>query len=98
VLPINYGENTFLYLIMITGCFSVGKIYDSEIFRITQTNLIPLHYNQTNNEDRIAEVRKVLNSGTFYFSWSAKSQNNLDITLSAQRRYELNETDNQFFW
>ncbi|XP_011503811.1 PREDICTED: synaptojanin-1 isoform X1 [Ceratosolen solmsi marchali] len=97
VLPISSGENTFFYLVMITGCFSVGKIYDSEIFRITQTNFIPLHYTQTNNEDRIAEVRKVLNSGTFYFAWSAGSHV-LDITLNAQKRYETYNTDKQFFW
>lgn len=54
VLQLNAGENTVLYLVMITGCFSVGKIGDSEIFRITQTQFIPLHYQQT--EDRIIEV------------------------------------------
>lgn len=39
---------------MITGCFSIGKIGDSEIFRITQTQFVPLHYAQ--NEERISEV------------------------------------------
>ena len=98
VLQFSHGENTFLYLVMVTGCFSVGKIYDSEVFRITQTNFIPLHYTQCSNEDRISEVRKVLNSGTFYFSWSAGSNPALDITLSVQRRYMTNCTDNRFFW
>lgn len=54
VLQQNSGELTTLYLVMITGCFSIGKIGDSEIFRITQTNFIPLHYAQ--NEERISEV------------------------------------------
>lgn len=54
VLQLNAGESTALYLVMITGCFSIGKIGDSEIFRITQTHFIPLHYPQ--NEDRIVEV------------------------------------------
>lgn len=54
VLQQNTGELTTLYLVMITGCFSIGKIGDSEIFRITQTQFIPLHYAQ--NEDRISEV------------------------------------------
>lgn len=54
VLQQNSGELTTLYLVMITGCFSIGKIGDSEIFRITQTQFIPLHYAQ--NEDRISEV------------------------------------------
>lgn len=96
VLQLNAGENTLLYLVLVTGCFSVGKIGESEIFRITQTHFVPLHYTQS-NEDRVSEVRKVLNSGTFYFSWSA-NQEPLDITLSAQRRCKSTTTDNRFFW
>ncbi|KZC12811.1 PREDICTED: synaptojanin-1 [Dufourea novaeangliae] len=97
VLQLNAGENTLLYLVLVTGCFSVGKIGESEVFRITQTNFVPLHYTQ-GNEDRVSEVRKVLNSGTFYFSWSAGYQESLDITLSAQRRCKATTTDNRFFW
>ena len=54
VLQLYSGDTTVLYLVMVTGCFSVGKIGDSEIFRITQTQFVPLHYQQ--NEDRIADV------------------------------------------
>lgn len=54
VLQLFSGDSTVLYLVIITGCFSVGKIGDSEIFRITQTQFVPLHYQQ--NEDRVAEV------------------------------------------
>ncbi|OAD59092.1 Synaptojanin-1 [Eufriesea mexicana] len=97
VLQLNAGENTLLYLVLVTGCFSVGKIGESEIFRITQTHFVPLHYTQ-GNEDRASEVKKVLNSGTFYFSWSAGNQEPLDITLSAQRRCKSTTTDNRFFW
>ncbi|KAK0168428.1 hypothetical protein PV327_002230 [Microctonus hyperodae] len=97
VLQLNAGENTLLYLVLVTGCFSVGKIGDSEIFRITQTHFVPLHYTQ-GSEDRVSEVRKVLNSGTFYFSWSAGQHEALDITLSVQRRYKSTCTDNRFFW
>lgn len=98
VLPFNHGENTFLYLVVVTGCISIGKIYDSEVFRITQTNFIPLFLPQNNSEDRISEVRKVLNSGTFYFSWSSVLQNQLDVTLSVQRRFTSSFTDNRYFW
>ncbi|XP_070494173.1 synaptojanin-1 [Chironomus tepperi] len=98
-LQLNAGESTILYLVLVTGCFSIGKISDSEIFRITQTQLISLQ-NQNHNEDKIAEVRKVLNSGTFYFAWNSSNQQQslFDITLSAQRRRKTNETDNRFFW
>lgn len=57
VLQLNAGESNVLYLVMITGCFSVGKIGDTEIFRITQTQFVPLHYQH--NEERISEVRKL---------------------------------------
>lgn len=54
VLQLNTGEGQVLYLVMITGCFSVGKIGDQEIFRVTQTQFVPLHYQQS--EERIVEV------------------------------------------
>ncbi|XP_075219614.1 synaptojanin-1-like [Lycorma delicatula] len=96
VLQLNAGESTVLYLVMVTGCISVGKVSDSEIFRITQTTFFSLR-NQVQDEERISEVRKLLNSGTFYFSWSSQGDS-IDITLCAQRRKRINITDNRFFW
>lgn len=55
VLQVNAGESSVLYLVLVTGCFSMGKMCDSEIFRITQTQFVPLQF-QASNEDRIAEV------------------------------------------
>lgn len=107
VLQLNAGDSSLLYLVMVTGCFSVGKILDNEVFRITQTQFVSLQYQPT-NEDRISEIRKVLNSGTFYFSFTNQAASNsvqlasggfnFDITLSAQRRRRTTETDNRFFW
>lgn len=98
VLQLSGGDSSVLYLVMITGCFSIGKIGDSEVFRITQTQFVPLHYQH--NEEKIIEVRKVLNSGTFYFSWySGQSGGNpLDLTLCAQRKQKTSQTDHRFFW
>ncbi|XP_065165114.1 synaptojanin-1 [Atheta coriaria] len=102
VLQLNAGESSVLYLVMVTGCFSMGKIGDSEIFRITQTQFIPLHYQHS--EERIAEVRKLLNSGTFYFSWAGTGTSTipikspLDLTLCAQRKARTSLTDHRFFW
>lgn len=59
VLQVNAGESSVLYLVLVTGCFSMGKMCDSEIFRITQTQFIPLQF-QAPGEDKIAEVRKFL--------------------------------------
>ncbi|KAL1454243.1 hypothetical protein WDU94_010517 [Cyamophila willieti] len=96
VLQINAGETSVLFLVMVTGCVSVGKIADSEIFRVTQTSFVSLR-NQSSDEDRIGEVRKLLNSGTFYFSWSAGAVKSLDLSLCAQRRKYTTETDRRFF-
>lgn len=55
VLQINAGNSSVQYLVLITGIYSVGKIADIEIFRITQTQFVPLQYQQV-NEDRAGEV------------------------------------------
>lgn len=99
VLQLYSGETTVLYLVVITGCFSIGKIGDSEIFRITQTNFVPLHFQQQGSgDDKIAEVRKVLNSGTFYFSHTPTGNSPIDLTLCAQRKQKTSATDHRFFW
>ncbi|CAH2244759.1 synaptojanin-1 [Pararge aegeria] len=99
VLQLNSGESCLLYLVLITGCCSVGKVGDIEVFKITQTQFLPLFY-QSQGEDKVSEVRKLLNSGTFYFSWnSGKANDNLfDLTLCAQRKSKGAYPDNRFFW
>ncbi|XP_055916374.1 synaptojanin-1 [Eupeodes corollae] len=103
VLQLNAGESTVLFLVMVTGCVSTGKIGDIEIFRITQTQFISLQ-TQVPHEDKISEVRKLLNSGVFYFSHclnvnkQPSSNSKFDITLCAQRSHQTSETDNRFFW
>lgn len=89
-------EEVSFFLVLVTGCNSVGKISESEIFRITTTHFVPLQDGQ--DEEIIAEVRKLLNSGTFYFSFCAGDQQPLDLTLCSQRRFEGCEPDNRFFW
>lgn len=57
VLQVNAGESSQLYLVLVTSCFSVGKLYDSEVFRITQTQFVPLQFQAPGtNDDKIAEV------------------------------------------
>lgn len=97
VLQVTAGETPVLYLVLITGCLSIGKLGTSEIFRITDTTFISLRNNPQDLE-RIMEVKKVLNSGTFYFSWTSTSKEPLDLTLCAQRAVHTKETDNRFFW
>ncbi|CAK1540447.1 unnamed protein product [Leptosia nina] len=99
VLQLNSGESCMLYLVLVTGCSSVGKVGDTEVFKITQSQFLPLFY-QSQGEDKVSEVRKLLNSGTFYFSWNTgKTTDNLfDLTLCAQRKGKGASHDNRFFW
>ncbi len=90
------GEDTVLYLALVSGCISVGKIGDCEIFRITSTTFLSLR-NFQQDEEKIGEVRKLLNAGTFYFSWSSVDAR-FDLSLCAQRALQAAETDNRFFW
>ncbi|XP_044740871.1 synaptojanin-1 [Chrysoperla carnea] len=100
VLQINSGDNCNQYLVVVIGCVSVGKIGDTEIFKITQTQLVALQYEST-QEERISEIRKFLNSGTFYFGYGGNPScpiSHVDVTLCAQRRYKTNVSDHRFFW
>ncbi|NWH84581.1 SYNJ1 protein, partial [Aegithalos caudatus] len=96
VLRLNLGDTLLHYLVLVTGCMSVGKIQDSEVFRVTSTEFVSLRVDPA-DEDRISEVRKVLNSGNFYFAWSATGVS-LDLSLSAHRGMQEHTTDNRFFW
>ncbi|XP_069744866.1 synaptojanin-1 isoform X3 [Narcine bancroftii] len=96
VLRLNLDDNMLHYLVLVTGCMSVGKIQDSEVFRVTSTEFISLR-NEPLDEERISEVRKVLNSGSFYFAWSSSGVS-LDLSLNAHRRIQEHTTDNRFFW
>ncbi|XP_034034199.1 synaptojanin-1 isoform X5 [Thalassophryne amazonica] len=96
VLRLNLGDSMLHSLVVVTGCSSVGKVQDSEVFRVTQTDFISLK-NDPGDEDRIAEVRKILNSGHFYFAWSSTGVS-MDLSLNAHRRILGDTTDNRFFW
>ncbi|KAM4619843.1 synaptojanin-1 isoform 2-T2 [Polymixia lowei] len=96
VLRLNLGDSMLHSLVVVTGCSSVGKVQDSEVFRVTQTDFVSLK-NDPADEDRIADVRKVLNSGHFYFAWSSTGVS-MDLSLNAHRRILEDTTDNRFFW
>ena len=81
---------------MVTSCLSVGKIGESEVFKVTAVQFLSLR-NEPLDEERIADVRKLLSSGTFYFSWRATG-NSWDLSLCAQKKLQDHDTDNRFFW
>lgn len=90
------GDSMLHSLVVATGCSSVGKVQDSEVFRVTGTEFVSLK-NDPSDEDRIADVRKILNSGNFYFAWSSTGVS-LDLSLNAHRRIREDISDNRFFW
>ncbi|KAJ8280126.1 hypothetical protein GJAV_G00050820 [Gymnothorax javanicus] len=96
VLQLNLGDATLHSLVLVTGCMSVGKVQDSEVFRVTSTEFVSLR-NDPTDDDKIADVRKVLNSGNFYFAWSSSGVS-LDLSLNAYRRVKEDTTDHRFFW
>uniref|UniRef100_A0A8C1IM67 phosphoinositide 5-phosphatase n=1 Tax=Cyprinus carpio TaxID=7962 RepID=A0A8C1IM67_CYPCA len=96
LLSSSIGDSMLHSLVVVTGCSSVGKVQDSEVFRVTGTDFVSLK-NDPSDEDRIADVRKVLNSGNFYFAWSSTGVS-LDLSLNAHRRIREDTSDNRFFW
>ncbi|KAI1893600.1 hypothetical protein AGOR_G00125390 [Albula goreensis] len=96
VLQLSVGDTMLHNLVLVTGCMSVGKVQDSEVFRVTATEFVSLR-NDPTDEDRVSDIRKVLNSGSFYFAWSSSGVS-LDLSLNANRRIKEDTTDHRFFW
>ena len=96
-LPSVLGEDdSYLYLVLVTACRSVGKIKSSEISCITSTVFVALG---NHGEVGISEVRKLLNSGSFYFTVTVNDCDPpLDLSLTYQRQCLTQEPDNRFFW
>ncbi|CAB4027321.1 synaptojanin-1-like isoform X2, partial [Paramuricea clavata] len=90
------ADDSYLYLVVVTACRSVGKIKNSEISCVMSTEFIALG---AHDEVGISEVRKLLNSGSFYFTLSVKENEvPLDLSLTHQRQCSAKEPDNRFFW
>ncbi|XP_072499890.1 synaptojanin-2 isoform X2 [Notamacropus eugenii] len=85
------------FLVLVTGCTSVGRILDAEIYKITTVDFCPLQ-EDVKEEDRLTALKKILNSGMFYFSWP-NAGSNFDLTVRAQKQGDDNyELGNSFFW
>ncbi|XP_069463973.1 synaptojanin-2 [Ambystoma mexicanum] len=96
-LRLKCGNTLLHFLVLVTGCTSVGKILDGEVYKITNTDFCPLQ-EETKEEDRVSALRKILNSGMFYFSWPSAGSN-FDLTIRAQKLPDNNnEAGNWFFW
>ena len=84
------------FLVMVTGCSSAGKLGTSEIYRLNNVAMVSVRGNP-HDEEKVAEIKKLLTCGTFYFAWSS-TEPPIDLTLAAQKIAKNAETDNRFFW
>jgi phosphatidylinositol-bisphosphatase len=90
------GDNVLYFLVLVTGCNSVGKLGSSEIYRVTNVSMVSMRGHPP-DEDKVVEIKKLLTCGTFYFAWSAQDEP-VDLTLCSQKAVKFTETDNRFFW
>lgn len=96
-LRLKSGNMRLLFLVLVTGCTSVGKILDAEVYKITNIDFCPLQ-EETKEEERVSALKKILNSGMFYFSWP-NAGSTFDLTVRAQKMGDNNnDAVNWFFW
>ena len=92
VLAVDSGSQTFHYLVLVSECLSLGKINDTEIFRVTQTMFAPLNHKA--NLDLVQDVGKILASGHFYFAYPSFGAT-FDLLVCYQKQ---GKPQPQFFW
>lgn len=86
-----------LCLILVTGCELVGRIQNSEIYRVTAVT--PVRLNKLAVDDSQSDVRRLLGSGTFYFSKSTDgSCKAIELTQSMQSQQAAGMPDDKFLW
>uniref|UniRef100_A0A8C9P2S5 Synaptojanin-2 n=1 Tax=Spermophilus dauricus TaxID=99837 RepID=A0A8C9P2S5_SPEDA len=91
------GGASLSFLVLVTGCTSVGRIPDAEIFKITATDFYPLQ-EEAKEEERLLALRKILSSGVFYFAWP-NDGSRFDLTVRAQKQGDdSSEWGSSFFW
>eukprot|EP00794_Sanderia_malayensis_P016728 gene16728-18422_t len=96
-LKLYIGEDYFIFLFFVSGCISIGKIREDEIFKITSCTYLPLQ-ESSDVDSRLVDLQRLLSSGSFFFSWSSNCNNTFDLSLCAQRRHLQQQSDNRFFW
>jgi len=91
-------ESKLSYLVLVTGCTSVGRILEVELCRVTQIRLIPLVPTAVAQPEQVTDVVKFLSSGAFFFSYPSDSPK-FQLSSSAQYRY-LNDNNSppHFLW
>ena len=93
--PHHSEENVLKYLVLITGCFNVGKLDDVEIYRLTKASFIGL--TQKSRALDVADVSKLLSSGNFYFCSPGNSKK-FSLCCSAQVHSNRSKEVTDFVW
>lgn len=88
------------YLVLVTGCTSVGRILEVELCRVTQVTLVALVTTSAVQPDQVtADVVKFLSSGAFFFSYPT---DNVKFQLSSSAQYRCcvdnNNSPPYFLW
>jgi hypothetical protein len=96
IMSISGNDDVALFLVTITSYASIGKLGSSEIFRITGVACTSMHAFNA-DEDKVTEIKKLLSSGMFYFSWSSLGAK-FELSLSAQNCTHTANSDSRFFW
>ncbi|XP_035880834.1 synaptojanin-2 isoform X3 [Phyllostomus discolor] len=97
-LRLKSGDASLSFLVLVTGCTSVGRIPEAEIYKITATDFYPLQEEAREEDHRLSALRKILNSGVFYFSWPSDGSR-FDLTVRAQKQGDdSHEWGDAFFW
>ncbi|XP_052025184.1 synaptojanin-2 isoform X2 [Apodemus sylvaticus] len=96
-LRLQSGGVPLSFLVLVTGCMSVGRIPDAEIYKITATEFYPLQ-EEAKEEERLPALRKILSSGVFYFAWHNDGAC-FDLTIRVQKQGDdCSEWGTSFFW
>ena len=67
------GGGGLHHLLVATQITSVGRLAQSEVYRVSQVRSLSLR-GQPGDSERVAEVVRLLAGGSAYFSWSSQGQ------------------------
>lgn len=86
------------YLVLVTGCNSIGRILEVEICRVSQVTVVTMGSSAGGQQpDQITEMVKFLSSGAFFFSYPSTSDC-FQLCSSAQYRViNSNNSPPQYF-
>jgi len=91
------------YLVLVTGCNSIGRILEVEICRVSQVTVVTMGATAAGGQqqlpDQITDMVKFLSSGAFFFSYPT-SDSSFQLCSSAQYRAVNSNTSlpQYFLW